>query len=56
MPSDTIYSKAQKSVNWLQNVQENKLKVIFTKIELNQIIHVQPYLMHSIGSYQRQQV
>ena len=41
MPSDTINSTAQKSVNWLQNVQENKLKIIFTKIELNKIIHVQ---------------
>jgi len=56
MPSDTINSKAQKSVNWLQNVQENMLKIIFTKIELNQIIHVQSELKHSIGSYQREQV
>jgi len=56
MPSNTIHSKAQKSVNWLQNIQVNTLKIIFTKIEPNQIIHVQSELTHSIGSYQRQQV
>jgi len=56
MPSDTIHSKAQKSVNWLQKVQENMLIIIFTKIELKQIIHVQSQLKHYIGSYQCQQI
>lgn len=56
MQSNTIHSKAQKSINWLQNVQENTLKIIFTKIVCNEIIHVQSELKHSIDSCQCQQV
>lgn len=56
MPSNTINSNAQKSVNWLHTVQEHKLKIIFKKIEFNEIIYVQLELKHSIDSYQCQQV
>jgi len=56
MPSNTIHNKAQKSLNWLHTVQEHKLKIIFKKIELNEISHVQLELKHSIDSYQCQQV
>jgi ABC-type dipeptide/oligopeptide/nickel transport system permease subunit len=56
MQSNTIRSKNQKSVNQLQNAQENTLKIIFTKIVPNAIIHVQSELKQSIDSYQCQQV
>jgi hypothetical protein len=52
MQSNTKHSKAQKAVNWLQNVEENMLKIIFTKIVHNEIIHIQSELKHSIDSYQ----
>jgi len=51
-----MHNNAQKSPKWLHTVQELKLKIIFKKIELNEIIHVQLKLKHPIDSYQCQQV
>ena len=53
---NTINRKAQKTVNWLQNVEENTLKIICTKIVRNEIIHVQSELKHSPDSFQFQQI